>query len=276
MLEITSSASHPLILVPKPTSPLVYLDYGIIKKLAKDDLPLGQEVRDCILDSGGTLYLSLAHFAELSGIPGGPTYSAIRSYLASFGQNFLLIDFNPKDVIKREEEWSPGKQNPAFFEDLWPKLVQKWNGLSELTLSILLDDVFNDPSAIDRLRFRTQQFKNSVKKEFDIARDKYQNDHAFRGQMDTTVHSHQPRTPPTKYIYHRLRHECVITHEQFKESDAFDFAHSVVSLAYCEYVILDRKWANRCNKIALPPDAARVFKWSQVNDFLKEIKHQHP
>jgi len=86
----------------------VYLDYGVIGNLARNP-GLGQEVRESLLEKGGTLYLSWAHLVELFGLGVGPTYNAIRSYLASFGPNFVLIDSDARAVINREAHWQPGK-----------------------------------------------------------------------------------------------------------------------------------------------------------------------
>jgi hypothetical protein len=88
VLKITSSDYAPLIITPEPTQPAVYLDYCVIADLARNPIT-GEEFRDCLLDKGGTLYLSWAHLVELFGLGPGPTYDSIRSYLASFGRSLV-------------------------------------------------------------------------------------------------------------------------------------------------------------------------------------------
>lgn len=61
---------------------------------------------------------------------------------------------------------------------------------------------------------------------------------------------------------------CVVTNEAFTESDGLAFHHCVVSVAYCDFVVLDQKWTRRCRAIPLPAEAARVFSIVELDEFL--------
>ena len=270
MLKIRTSDSHPLTLIPEPTQPCVYLDYCIIVDLAKDHT-LGTELRECLLNKGGTLYLSWAHLIELFGVALGPTYYAIRSYLASFGRSFILIDNNAKAVIDREAAWTVGKQNPVFFEELLLELPRNWDGMSELDITTLLDVMESNSLLISNYKALHKQHKVAIKQAFDNARQKYQMDSTIRERMNNATYSYNSGTYPTNYIYQQMMRQCVITHEEFNESDSLDFEHCVVSLAYCDYVVLDKKWARRCETINIPLEGAKVFNSLEVKDLVSEI-----
>jgi hypothetical protein len=246
------------------------LDYCVIGDLARNAVA-GQDFRDSLLQEGGTLYLSWAHLVELFGLGVGPTYNLIRSYLISFGRSFVLIDSNARAVIGREADWRPGRQNPVFDEGMLIKLAANWDGLSEFTVALLLDVVANDPSIVAQLQARHSDHKYNVKQTFDDARKRYRTDREWRRQIDNVSYTYVPGTALTAYIYSRVLRECIVTHEQFTPSDALDFEHCVVPLAYCDYVVLDRKWTRRCTKIT-PAAAAKVFSGVDIAGVVRAIK----
>jgi hypothetical protein len=270
VLKIGTSESSPLILTPELTSPCLYLDYCVIGDLAQNPA-LGGRLRDCLLEKEGTLYLSWAHLVELFGLGFGRTYNSIRSYLASFGRSFVLTDCDAQAVIDREANWNPGKQNPVLDEDFLRFLASSWDGMSNLDISILLD-VPGDKSVFTQYQTQHRRHKENLKQTFDGARKRYRTDPEWRRQIDNEVYSYEPGTPPTDYIYKQMSRECIITHEQFNASDGLDFEHCVVSLAYCDYVVLDKKWARRCEKIIIPPTAATVFSSIEVEALLSKIQ----
>lgn len=271
MLKVGTSDSSPLILTPELTPPALYLDYCVIGDLARNPT-LGRTLRDCLLEKGGTLYLSWAHLIELFGLGVGPTYNSIRSYLASFGWSFVLIDSDALAVINREACWKPGKQNPVLDEAFLRCLASNWDGTSELDMTILLDVAPSDSSVFAQYQTQHRKHKNNLKQTFDNARNRYRTDREWRRQLDHAMYSYVPNTPPTTYIYNHMTRECIITHEQFNPSDSLDFEHCVVSLAYCDYVVLDRKWARRCEKIIIPPTAATVFSSIEVEALVSKIE----
>jgi len=271
VLKIATSDYSPLILTPEVTQPAVYLDYCVIGDLARDPAT-GQEFRNCLLEKGGTLYLSWAHLVELFGLGSGPTYNSIRSYLASFDRSFVLIDNNARAVIGREADWAPGKQNPVFDEDLLRCLAANWDGRGEFNMALLLDVVSSAPSIVAQLQDRHRKHKHNLKTAFDDARARYRADREWRRQLDNATYAYAPGAAPTEYIYLQISRECIVTHEQFNPSDGLDFEHCVVSLAYCDYVVLDKKWTRRCGKIIIPPTAAAVFSGVQVDRLVRQIE----
>jgi hypothetical protein len=195
----------------------------------------------------------------------------MRTYLATFGRSFVIIDNHAQAVIEREAARTPEKQNPAIDEEFLRVLLKSWNGLTELNVGLLLD-VGDDPAFFTRLKTLHQQHKDTLKKSFDEARDRYRTDRAGKRRLDNEIYSYVKGTSATDYLYKQIARECVTTHEQFNPSDSLDFEHCVVSLAYCDFVVLDKKWVRRCEKINMPPTAAKVFSTIQVDRLVSEIK----
>jgi len=195
----------------------------------------------------------------------------MRSYLVAFGTSFVLIDSDARAVIDREKNWTPGKQNPAFDEDLLRCLAANWR-ISELSIAMLLDTVADQPALIASLQARHKKHKQELKAAFDEARNKYRTDLEWRHQLDNVIYSYTGSNAPTEYVYAQIVRECISTHEHFVPSDSLDFEHCVVPLAYCDYVVLDKKWARRCRKIDRPLRTAAVFSGVEVDRLVRDIK----
>ena len=65
-------------------------------------------------------------------------------------------------------------------------------------------------------------------------------------------------------------------------NDAGDYHHAVISIAYCDYTLLDGKWEDlnermirRFNELSLPIRTAKVFSARRqgVERFLEELEH---
>jgi hypothetical protein len=271
MLRISTSESNPLVITPELTRPFAYLDYCVITEVAGDPAR-GQEVREALLEQGGMLYLGWAHLAELFGLGVGPTYQKIRGYLASFGRSFALIDNDPGAVIARESRWRPGRQNPVLAEEFMVAWAAAWDGRADLDVATLLDVMALGPALLPKYQLLHREHKEKMKRIVDDARAEYRADRDARRQLDGARYPYAPGTPPTTYIHAQMMRKCIVTNEVFTEQDVLDFEHCVVSLAYCDFVVLDRKWTRRCREISLPAEAATVFSIVELDAFVTALR----
>lgn len=76
----------------------------------------------------------------------------------------------------------------------------------------------------------------------------------------------------TNKVMLELMRESVRTNEGFRETDALDFNHAVVSISYCEYVVLDKKWARRCRAVNLPQGSATVFDGTEIDKLIAIVE----
>jgi hypothetical protein len=69
----------------------------------------------------------------------------------------------------------------------------------------------------------------------------------------------------------------ITTNEVFTEQDTLDLHHSVVSLAYCDFVVLDTKWTRRCREeVALPREVATVYGILELEAFVATLRSWAP
>jgi hypothetical protein len=118
---------------------------------------------------------------------------------------------------------------------------QKFEDLTPIVLNAR-----NDPEALSRAK------KRHSKKEL------------FRKQM-----------PYTKDIY-RLAIDFVVVNENMKmpSNEWIDFLHTVVPVAYFDFVMLDKRWCHFIRTIfpLSPPDIAHVFSQREIDNFLINIE----
>lgn len=54
-----------------------------------------------------------------------------------------------------------------------------------------------------------------------------------------------------------------------------DFEQCVVSPAYTDFAVFDKKWTRRLRDINLPKDTATVFSVTELDQFLEALKKSH-
>ena len=163
MLSIRKTDSG-LEIVPGLRVPAVYLDYGLIADVVGTER--GENLREQIC-AKGTLYLSWAHLLEYFALGSGRTFKRILNYLNGFGPHFAILDANAAMVVKRENEWTFGRQNPALDEDFLRLLAAHWDGQSELSIGILVEAMGSENGFFDGVKAIHSRHKENVKSLFD-------------------------------------------------------------------------------------------------------------
>jgi hypothetical protein len=220
--------------------------------------------------------LSWAHMIELFGLGHGRTFETIAEYLKSFGRHFILIEADTNKVARREHEWVPGRQIPVIDEEFLRLLVGHWDGKSELSVGILLDAMKDEADFFVRMKESQTDYKTHVKNLFDDYRLRYKTDAQTKKELDDAQFSKLPPLWLADRTQRELIRNTVRTNERFNPSDAIDFSHAVVGLSYCDYVVLDKKWARRCRAIALPNWAAAIFDVTEIDKFLSALENRKP
>ena len=253
------------------TKPSVYLDYCVIVDLARERAR-GDKVRDVLVNRGGTLCFSWVHLVELYGLGHGPTYDAIASYLGTFGSSFALIEAIPDIVIEGESGWRPGLASPVVDVALTKQMITEWDAMRPIDLSVLADLLARAPELQCELQQMHQKRRASFKSGVDDARAQYRADEQARKRVDANA-AGQSSGSRTSQICDRVVNECIRTNEMFNESDSFDLFHAVVSSAWADAVVLDKKWARRLRKLSLPPDTATIFDSTELDDLVSWVEN---
>ena len=56
------------------------------------------------------------------------------------------------------------------------------------------------------------------------------------------------------------------------ENDALDFLHATVPIAYGDFVLLDKHWADLARKLKFPSDCVKVYSPNRVEQFLEDLE----
>ncbi len=268
MVTIRTSDTHPLHIDVVMEPPNVYLDQCAIADFA-DSPQLGDDFRTTLLDKKGTLCISGLHLLELSGLCPGNSYTRIQTYLTSFGRHFAILDFDPNSVLARERGPSELRPRAPIDFELTKELVLKWNGLSEISLGIILGVLTNDSSLVASLRQAHVAQKQSIHDDFKQFRQLYLSDTKAKERVNKSKCPDPGQSSVIDYLYCEVRRICL--RQDLGERDTFDFFHSIVSVSYADFVVLDKKWAARLRNIRAVPGMSKIFGANEYPAFLREF-----
>lgn len=270
MIEIRTSDDFPIVLDVFIRKPSVYLDQAVISKFSTDQV-LGTRFREILLSQDGTLCVSSIHLMESLGLGFGPTLQKIKAFLAGIGKRFVVLDFDPNTVITKERQWKPGDPCPGFDIQIIKQVALQWNGLASFDFALLLDGLDKNPNLSDRYKVFQNETKDDLYQIMQTARREYRTNKTVRAIVKRAPCPEPKTYGTTEYLNCMLRRECIMTNEEFTLTDGPDFYHSIVSTSYCDFVVLDKKWARRLQGIALPRHSARVFSTIEIDQFLANL-----
>ncbi len=256
--------------------PSIYLDQWMWCLLSEDSDLRNRFIKTAD-EANATIMYSNATLIELALIEDTNQIDGIHEVMDTLDYGFS--DFNPSRVIKKEEAlevYGGGafdglnpccdieliknyflnrmdRSKPSLLSPILPKLKedlesdkfrkmgQRFDGLTPIVLKAR-----NDPMALNEAK------KRHSRKEL------------FRKQM-----------PYTKDIY-KLAIDFVVVNEKMKmtSNEWIDLLHTVVPVAYFDFVMLDKRWCHFIRSVLplSPPDIAYVFSQREIADFLTKIK----
>ena len=256
--------------------PSIYLDQWMWCLLSEDSV-LRNEFISTADATHATIMYSNATLIELALIKDTKQIDAIHEVMDNLDYGFS--DFNPSRVIKREEELElPGGGafsdfNPCCDLDLIRNyFLNRMDPLKPFQLSAILPKLKGDVES-NKFRQMGQRFEGltpialKARKDPEAlsrAKKRHSKKELFRKQM-----------PYTKDIY-RLAIDFVVVNENMKMSlnEWIDLLHTVVPVAYFDFVMLDKRWCHFIRTIfpLSPPDIANVFSQREISNFLNQIE----
>lgn len=273
MFKIRTSDNFPLIVDHIPKQPLVYLDQCVLFDFAADR-EQGDIFTQMLHSKCGTLCISMAHIVETGKhSPSLPRYSRLEKFLQETGNSWILLNSNPDEVMKNEHNLFAGKSKTAPHLDaaLAKEIFLKWDGKNVPSPTLAIQHWRDSPELRKKyLPIYADQGKR-LKEAFDNARKTYRTNLAAKRNLDSQKYQWSPSKPPTEFIYRSLMRESIRTHEVFTKNNGSDFEHATVSMAYCDFVVLDRKWARRLRKTGIPSTAAKLYDVTELAEFLRDL-----
>ncbi len=256
--------------------PSLYLDQWMWCLLSEDSDLKNRFIKTAD-EANATIMYSYATLMELALIEDTKQIDAIHEVMDNLDYGFS--DFNPSRVIKKEEELEIPRGG-AFYESnpcCDRKLIKNYflnrmDSLRPFQLSAILPKVKGDVES-GKFRKMGQRFEDLTPiilkarndpEALNRAKKRHSKKELLRDQM-----------PYTKDIY-RLAIDFVVVNEGMKmpPNEWIDLLHTVVPVAYFDFVMLDKRWCHFIRTIfpLSPPDIADVFSQREISEFLNQIK----
>ena len=238
--------------------PSIYLDHWALRCLSSDS-SFRKRFIECF-KKYGTLLFSWTNVLEVAA-NSGASLNAIQSFLSEIEKHWFPIEFNAFEVIRREKRFRPGNNNPClasgFLEAYYPHISD-----GPLSLSTVCD-MTRDSAFKPAYRQGFKDLKKEIVETFRFWRsEKLKNGGA----------QHFDPNCPTMYVVEGFRQ--LIQKETFNidENDALDFLHAAAPIAYGDFVLLDKHWADLARKLKLPFDCVKVYSPKDVEKFLEDLE----
>jgi hypothetical protein len=256
--------------------PSVYLDQWMWCLLSEDSALRNRFIKTAD-DINATVMYSIATLIELALIEDKKQLDAIHQVIDSLDYGFS--DSNPSRVIKKEEELeiSGGGAfrgvNPCCDLELIKNyFLYRMDPLKPFQLSAILPILKADVES-GKFRAMGQGFEDLTPIVLNARNDpetlcrakkRHSKKELFRKHM-----------PYTKDIY-RLAIDFVIVNENMKMSsnEWLDLLHTIVPVAYFDFVTLDKRWCHFIRTISplSPPDIAHIFSPREIDNLLINIE----
>jgi hypothetical protein len=78
---------------------------------------------------------------------------------------------------------------------------------------------------------------------------------------------------PTRYVFtHLMRALASERGYTFTPNDGMDLVHTVVPVAYADFVLLDKSWTGRVRSLSMPGRAVYAFYEAEIDQFLDALE----
>jgi len=259
-------------------SPTVYLDTWALFDFIEDDR-LANKFIKILNNLGGTLMLSIMSVLESVGLKNQKQFQCLCDLIDSLGiDKIALLDFNFMRVITKEKIYKKIrgpllKISPAVdlgLLDSFIKIHKPENTLkvSEIFLAYrqdlkngkVLEENWEQSlfPIIVRARNNTNALPNAKKR--------------FRKRKEN---ANTYKFPCTEFLCESCI-DYIAINENMKMPDKEwrDIFHTIVPVAYCDFVLVDKKWLNFIKSTGLEyPQIAKVYAQRNLSEFLKDLEN---
>lgn len=262
--------------VQEITSPTIYLDLCALM-----DIAIKSNYRDkfkaVLFNKKGTLLFSWIHILELSDVTDKEQLKSYVSFLDSLIENLGFIDVVPAAVIAKENQKLQGNNNvePPIDERLlsfFDAVIMNTKSIKPLSFDWLLTNL-NHPSIIEYKKVFHLKFNSYLAE----SQEKKKRDKKYEARIKIVAKGANLPVA-TRYIEDDILKSFLREGKKLPPNSWRDFYHTVVPVAYCDYVLLDGCFANKAkntidrlrrNNYTAP--MARVF--TKINEFFVDLEN---
>jgi hypothetical protein len=242
MLRYNLAANDDLRVEQLRRRPCVYLDHWALRDFSTTP-ELGARLSAAIEKHDGTLALSLMSWAEFAGITDAGQAAAAERLVEVLLPRLFFLRFEPFEVLKREENFDSGctRQAPEGDEEALVTVARlRGVGVSGWTAK----GIFTQPSE------RRDHLMPTIEA---MADQGIEGVRLLRTRVDTLKEVQQAKRRRLKGLAGMRRATRPLLWEIITEleanrageptrQDMIDLFHVVVPCAYCDFVLIDRRW----------------------------------
>lgn len=259
-------------------SPTVYLDTWALFDFIENDR-LANKFIKILNNLGGTLMLSIMSVLESVGLKNQKQFQCLCDLIDSLGiDQVALLDFNFMRVITKEKIYKKIRGpfleiSPAIDCGLLDSFIrihkpEKPLKVSEIFLAYrqdlengkVLEENWEQSlfPIIVRARNNINALSNAKKR--------------FRKRKEK---ANTCKFPCTEFLWESCI-DYIAINENMKMPDKEwrDIFHTIVPVAYCDFVLVDKKWLNFIKSTGLEyPQIAKVYTQRNLGEFLKDLEN---
>lgn len=244
MIHVTIGVNGELTAGQQLASPAVYLDHWALRAVSEDAALCDRFTK--VLEAGsGTLLLSWANIAEFPGLD-EPAARKAEQFIDAQLPRLFFLELNPFEVIQRENELLAGGPPvpPHADLDLLRLVVGlRPSGVQPITCLGMLAEV-------SAARSESRERMKAVFVERVAAlRTEYLEDNAFRSLVNRALQG-QAAPRGTAIVLREVVGGLVRdSSTPITPNDALDFFHTIVPVAYADFVLLDGRWRDQVDRL---------------------------
>ena len=250
--------------------PWIYLDHWALREFSSNQ-ELGKKFIDLLVKKEGTLCISWMNIFEVTNHIEGESLNSILNFYERLGNRFSYIQCNPVKVIQNENQYQPGNQNPGLDTELAIFYLKYIYGKEFKLISLrqVIKDLIRKNDIHVGMREGLERAKQSLQQEFSKYRQRY-----LINPKDLS--SKKPLKTPrdvTPYIFSETLKQYIKGNSKIEQNDVPDIFHAVVPVSYCDFVLLDSKWATLVkNTHPKKGVAAEIYSKREINDFWIDLE----
>lgn len=287
MISLNINPEGKPVVCQQMTPPAVYLDVCALMEISANP-SLSCLFSELLIKKEGTLMLSGMHLLEFSRMTDQSQTGNVDRLLSKISsRRFGFISVNPREVIEREDEFArTGKIQIAPQVDrrlLKLFSTRKGESLNPLDVRGLFSKL-NTPK-MGKVDESFVEMMKEISKKVLALREKRNMDTAFRNFVKAAP---KPCNlvgleAATRYINLEIHNYLIRSEINLSDTNHWkDLFHTIVPVAYCSFVVLDRTWADVANKTKArllqaghSMEMARVFSMraNSVQDFFVALEN---
>lgn len=264
-------------------APCVYLDICAYRKIINDPA-LAARFEQALLTKGGTLALSSHVFAEFASPNNAGDAPKLGDLIDRLYPRLYFQQWHHEKVIIAElthGALADGNED-ADWDLFFGEMQNVWDPSAP---NARVGDVFRalgiESAFRDVLRHRLRKLMAAEVSKFEEWADRAEAHPNVRAHITTMLTAAASDTRATRCLRHTVMYRYLLNRARPRTTnDVYDIGHSIVSTAYCEFVVLDSYWNTITNeacreirKAGSTAPLAKVFPVGKIDDFVDALEH---